>query len=208
MFIKLCGFTRTEDIEKITGLPVSSAGFIFHKRSERYVTPHRAAEMVQILKGSGISATGVFVDNDPDVIMDIVKTAGLDIVQVYNRNTAYTLSRHIPVIEGVRLGSSEDRTLPLPLSNSMVLFDTYSNEAHGGTGKSFNHNLLREYPHRDKMIIAGGLNFDNIKETIIKLRPGGVDISSGIEISRGIKCGEKILKIIQKIKEAENDIYA
>ncbi len=208
MFIKLCGFTRTEDVEFVRDLPVSSVGFIFYRNSRRYVTPEQAAEMSLILKGSGIKTTGVFVDDDSKSIMKIVEHAQLDMVQVYNSSTANELSPMIPVISCIRVGDPEQQTLPEPHPGGMVLFDTYSTEAHGGTGKIFNHDLIRSYPFRDRMIIAGGINESNVKNIIKELQPGGLDISSGIEISQGIKSGKKILKILQRIEEAKNDINA
>jgi phosphoribosylanthranilate isomerase len=208
MFIKLCGFTRIEDIEFVKNLPISAVGFIFYKNSRRYVTPGQAAEMALILKGSGIKTTGVFVDDDPESIMRIVESAGLQIVQVYNSNTANELAPVIPVISCIRVGGPEQHTLPEPHSGGMVLFDTYSVDAHGGTGKSFNHDLIRAYPFRDRMIIAGGINENNIKNIIRELQPGGLDLSSGIEISQGIKSAEKILRIMDAIEGAKNDINA
>lgn len=205
MFVKLCGFTRIEDIEKVKSFPVSAVGFIFYKKSKRYVTPEIAAGMARSLRGSGIRTTGVFVEDSPESILDIVKSAGLDIAQVYSSDTARKLSPFIPVIECVRIGAPDQHSLPEPLPGGMVLFDTYSAEAHGGTGKSFNRDLIRGYPFRDKMLIAGGINESNVSDIIRELRPGGIDISSGIETSEGIKSGEKILKIMQAIKEAENE---
>ncbi|PKL16215.1 MAG: N-(5'-phosphoribosyl)anthranilate isomerase, partial [Spirochaetae bacterium HGW-Spirochaetae-5] len=110
MFIKLCGFTRTEDIEFVKNLPISAVGFIFYKNSRRYVTPDKAAEMALILKGSGIKTTGVFVDDDSKSIMKIVEHARLDMVQVYNSNTANELAQLLPVISCVRVGGPEQHT--------------------------------------------------------------------------------------------------
>lgn len=208
MFIKLCGFTKTEDIEFVKDLPISAVGFIFYKNSRRYVTPDQAAEMTLILKGSGIKTTGVFVDDDSKSIMNIVEHAGLDMVQVYNSNTANELASLLPVINCIRVGGPKQHTLPEPHTGGMVLFDTYSAEAHGGTGKSFNHDLIRAYHFRDRMIIAGGINESNVKNIITEIHPGGLDISSGIEISQGIKSAEKILRIMNAIEEAKNDITA
>lgn len=208
MFIKLCGFTRTEDVEFVKDLSISSIGFIFYKNSKRYVSPEQAAEMALILKDSGIKTTGVFVDDSSESIMKIVESTGLDMVQVYNSNTANELASVLPVIRCVRVGAPEQQRLPIPHPGGMVLFDTYSTEAHGGTGKSFNTDLIKDYPLKDMMIIAGGINPDNVKLIIKEIHPGGIDISSGIEISPGIKSKEKILNILKAIKEAENDIIA
>lgn len=208
MFVKLCGFTRPEDIEKIMGLPVSSVGFIFYRNSKRYVTPFKARQMSFMLNGTGIMKTGVFVDCSPESIMETVLAARLDMVQVYDGETARSLAGRMPVIECVRIGNPEGLSLPEPLPGGRVLFDTYSAELYGGTGKTFDSTLIRNYKFRDRMIIAGGLNESNISEIIKDIKPGGVDISSGIEISDGIKSGEKISRIMQLIMEAENDSIA
>ncbi len=205
MFIKLCGFTRIEDIKKITGLPVSAAGFIFHKKSKRYVEPEDAGEMALLLKEHGIRAVGVFVEHETDVIIDTIIKAHLDMVQVYNGKTAEILSPIIPVIECARIGDPLHPVLPEPRQRGMVLFDTYSAESYGGTGKSFNLDLVSGYPFRDRMIVAGGVNETNVKDIIRNIRPGGIDISSGIEISEGIKSRDKILRIMEAIEETEHD---
>ncbi len=208
MFIKLCGFTRIEDIETVKALPISSVGFIFYKNSGRYVSPERAGEMALLLKGSGIKATGVFVDDEPEFIMGTVHSARLDMIQVYSSNTANALAHLIPVICCVRVGGPGQNSLPAPQERGMVLFDTYSADAHGGTGRTFNPELIKHYPYKDQMIIAGGITSENVKDIIKELRPGGIDISSGIEISPGIKSEEKIIMIMKAIKEAVNDINA
>ncbi len=206
MFVKLCGFTNPYDIEIIQSLPIASVGFIFYKKSKRYVKPNHAKKMSSMLNGSNIKSTGVFVDDDPVSIMKIVEEVNLDMIQVYDKKTAHQLASTIPVIECVRIGSQDKGELPIPHPGGFVLFDTYSAVSYGGTGKCFNHDLIRDYPFKNKMIIAGGINIDNIKPIIINMKPAGIDISSGIEISEGIKSKEKILKILQFIKEAEYDI--
>jgi len=205
MFIKLCGFTRPEDIEKVMDHPVSSVGFIFYKKSKRYVSPEQAKSMSLMLERSPIRKAGVFVDSSPETIMETVMSARLDMVQVYDSGTARALAGRIPVIECVRIGNPEGLFLPEPLPGGVVLFDTYSRELYGGTGKTFDSSIIKNYPFRDRMIIAGGLNESNISEIIRDIRPGGVDISSGIEVSEGIKSGEKISRIMKLIMEAEND---
>lgn len=208
MFIKLCGFTRTEDIETVLELPVSAVGFIFYKKSPRYIAPERAAVLAAALKVSRILSVGVFVDDEPEAILDTVRIAGLDMVQIYKLNTASVLSSAVPVIQCARVGEPGIRSLPEPLPGGMVLFDTYSPSSFGGTGESFDHSIIRDYPFRDRMIIAGGINEYNVKSIIEEYRPGGVDISSGIEVSAGIKSPEKIKRIISLIMEAQHEITA
>ena len=206
MFVKLCGFTRHEDLELLNGLNVSAAGFIFYKESRRYVKPAVAKDLSAILKKCGIAAAGVFVDDDPDAIKSIADYVELDMLQVYSAETAAALQGFLPLVSCFRVKpehGAED--LPVPPENGHILFDTYDSRSFGGTGNSFNSRILSTYRYRERMIIAGGINSGNIDHIIKEIKPYGVDISSGIETEPGIKSAEKIREILKKIEEAEND---
>ncbi len=209
MFVKLCGFTRHEDIEKISGFKISSAGFIFYKASKRYVKPSIAKELCSIIKGSGIATTGVFVDDDEYTIKSIADYTGLDMLQVYTCETASALQGFLPVISCFRIKPEYGGyDLPLPPENGIILFDTFDTDSTGGTGKNFSSEILKDYRFRDRMIVAGGINSSNIQPLIKNIKPFGVDISSGIETAPGIKSVEKIREILEKIEEVENDSIA
>lgn len=204
MFVKLCGFTRPEDIIKVMELPLSSIGFIFYKKSVRYVDPGIAGLMSGMLDGSGIIRTGVFVDESVESILKTADNVGLDMVQVYDPDLAAALSGRIPVISCFRVNATfPGISLPEPLPEEWLLFDTYDPDVKGGSGKSFNWDILAGYPHRDRMIIAGGINSGNIVKLIREVNPGGIDLSSGIEDAPGIKSIKKILEIMSLIEEAE-----
>lgn len=206
MFVKLCGFTRHEDVENISGPDISAAGFVFYKASRRYVRPAAARELCAIVKRNGIAATGVFVDDDADTIKSIADYVGLNILQVYSMETAEALHGFLPVISCFRVRPEHNSgDIPAPPDGGLVLFDTFDKGSMGGTGKSFSSGILSNYGFRDRMIIAGGLNSSNITSIIKNTRPFGVDISSGIEEAPGVKSAEKIKDILKKIKEAEND---
>ncbi len=203
MFIKFCGFTRAADIEAARALPISAAGFIFYKKSKRYIAPDKAAPLTSMLRGTGIASTGIFVDDNAKTIRETAETAGLDIIQLYDHKTALELQGFRPLIICSRIGSGmAAEYLPKPDHDQMMLFDTYSEKNAGGTGEKFNWDILKGYNHADRLIVAGGLNAGNIKELITKIKPFGVDISSGIETSEGIKSEEKMLQIIKSIEEA------
>ncbi len=209
MFVKLCGFTRPEDVEILNGTGISAAGFIFYKASKRYVKPSAAKELRSIIRGSGVAATGVFVDDNPDTIKSIADYVELDMLQVYNSETASALHGFLPVISCFRV-RPEHRVcdLPEPADYGHILFDTYDARDFGGTGNSFNSGILKNYRYRDKMIMAGGINSANVASLIKEVKPFGVDISSGIETAPGIKSAVKINEILRIITEAENDSIA
>jgi len=209
MFVKLCGFTRREDIEMIPDLKIAAAGFIFYKASKRYVKPVVAKELIGILKGSSIAAAGIFVDDDADTIKSIADYTGLDMLQVYNSETAAALNGFLPVISCFRIKHEHTAVdLPVPPDSGHILFDTFDTGSMGGTGKSFSSDILKSYGFRERMIVAGGVNSGNIGSLIRDIRPFGVDISSGIETAPGIKSQGKIKEILEKIAEAENDSIA
>ena len=206
MFVKFCGFTRSKDIEAAALLPLSAIGYIFYNRSERYIKPEKAAEFSEILKDTGILKTGVFVNSSIDDIKKISETAGLDMLQVYDTETAAALKGFLPVIECFRVKTGED--MPEKCSGNFMLFDSFSTTEYGGTGISFCHDLIKNYPLLSVTIAAGGINSGNIKKIITEITPFGVDISSGIEISKGIKSSEKMCEIFSIIMEAQNEQLA
>lgn len=209
MFVKLCGFTRHEDVELLHGINVSAAGFIFYRASKRYVKPVVAKELCSILKGSGVAATGVFVDDDADTIKSIADYTGLDMLQVYRDDLASALQGFLPVISCFRVKPGHgEADLPPPPEEGLILFDTFDAESMGGTGNSFDSEILKNYTFRERMIIAGGITSSGICPLIKNIKPFGVDISSGIEAAPGIKSAEKIKEIMDKIEEAQNDSIA
>ena len=203
MFVKFCGFTRNQDIEDAAMLPVSSVGYIFYKKSARCITPEKGAEFSSILKGTGILKTGVFVNSSVDEIKRTAGTAGLDMLQLYDKSAVEQLHGFLPIIEAFRV--KEVNELPDKSSTQFILLDAFSENEYGGTGKNFPHEILNNYPLINKTIIAGGINISNLKKLIIEAQPFGVDISSGIEISRGIKSSEKMREIFSIIMEAQNE---
>lgn len=206
MFVKLCGFTCHRDAEMLQGLNVSAAGIVFYMGSGRYVRPVIAREIASVLKESGIAAAGVFVDDDPNTVKSIADYVGLDLLQVYSRETAEALRGFLPVISCFRVRPEHDAgELPAPLDGGHILFDTFDAESFGGTGRSFRSEILKNYTFRDRMIIAGGINSCNVAGLVRDIKPFGVDISSGIEDAPGVKSAEKIKDILEKIEEAEND---
>lgn len=206
MFVKFCGFTRTQDIEAAALFPVSAIGYIFYDKSERCITHAKAAEFSGILKGTGILKTGVFVNSSIDEIKRTAEIAGLDVLQLYDKSAVEQLHGFLPIIKAIRIKSKHD--LPDKSSAQFILFDAFSENEYGGTGKSFPHDILIDYPLINKTIIAGGIKNSNLKKLIIEAQPFGLDISSGIETARGIKSSEKMREIFSAIMEAQNESIA
>ncbi len=185
MMVKVCGITRREDAEAAVDAGATAIGFIFVKRSPRYVTPEAAAEL-----GTGLNVwkVGIFEDEAIEVLEQIVRDAKLDIVQLYGGESPSGAQ----VWRAFRVSAGID--LKLAASADAVLLDGPAN------GIGFDWADAREVG--GKVIVAGGLNPSNVAEAIRVARPWGVDASSGLEVSPGIKDHDKIRRFVQAAREA------
>ena len=176
--VKICGLTRPEDIEAVNSLSPDMAGFVFYGPSRRCVTRDAAREL-----GSGLDPSiikvGVFVDEDPLVIADLVGSGIIDAVQLHGvEDDAYIhgLRRLVdaPVIKTFLVRNERDVEAANRSDADDVLLD-----AGMGSGRTFDWSLL-EGMKRD-YILSGGLNPENIRDAVEMLHPYGVDVSSGVE---------------------------
>ncbi len=181
MIVKVCGITRREDAEVAVEAGASAIGFIFYKPSPRYVTPEKAAELGDGLK---VWKVGVFVDESPASIEATIRSAKLDVAQIYGGATyegrfwkAVRVAGEIP-----------------PAGDAEALFlDSAAN------GISFDWTRARGAA--DKVMIAGGLDASNVGEAIRIARPWGVDASSRLESSPGIKDHQKVRAFIEAARD-------
>lgn len=205
MFVKFCGFTRQKDIEFLHTLEtVNAAGFIFHKQSPRYISPEKAFELGRSLSGTAIKKAGIFTGNDSDEILEIAEKAKLDILQVYDRTVIDAVGKYYPIFFAMRIKNEDDlKDLPDISEDSSFLMDAFHEKEFGGTGKTFDWNLMKNFEFLNRTIVAGGITADNV-QNILNYNIYGIDLSSGIEIKPGIKSREKMLEIDRKIKEALN----
>jgi phosphoribosylanthranilate isomerase len=186
MMIKVCGITRREDAEAAVEAGASAIGFVFVTRSPRYVTPERAAQLGDGLK---VLKVGIFEDETAAVLEEMVRVAKLDVVQLYGGETPTGPQ----VWRAFRVSAGVD--LKLAANADAVLLDGPAN------GIGFDWADAREVA--GKVIVAGGLNPSNVAEAIRVARPWGVDASSGLEVSPGIKDHDKIRRFVQAAQEAQ-----
>lgn len=185
MMIKVCGITRREDAQAAVEAGASAIGFIFVKRSPRYVSPEVAAQLGEGLK---VWKVGIFEDETAEVLEQIARAANLDVVQLYGGETPVGPQ----VWRAFRVRAGVD--LKLAANADAVLLDGPAN------GIGFDWADARDVA--GKVIVAGGLNPSNVAEAIRVARPWGVDASSGLEISPGIKDHDKIRRFVQAAQEA------
>jgi phosphoribosylanthranilate isomerase len=181
MMIKICGITRREDAEAAVEAGASALGFVFYPQSPRFVTPEQAEGLGH---GLPVWKVGVFVDETPASIESVLRAAKLDVAQVYG-GAAPARGR---VWEAIRVKAAWE---PRPRGSGpeAVLLDGIAN------GLSFDWSLARAVS--GNVIIAGGLDASNVGEAIRIAQPWGVDASSRLESSPGVKDHEKMRRFIE-----------
>lgn len=197
--IKICGLFRQEDIEAANIIRPNYIGFVFAK-SPRQISPKTAEGLKKNLLPK-IEAAGVFVNEKPAQVAALLNAGIIQLAQLHGQeDDAYIKTLRgltsAPIIRAVPVCFS----LPaLPSVANYLLFDTAAKKT-GGTGKSFNWCLLKNY--KDKpYFLAGGLNCGNVQAAIKTLHPFGVDVSSGVE-SEGLKDPKKMAEFVRLVRSA------
>ncbi len=201
--IKICGITNKEDALAAAHLGADALGFIFAP-SPRKISAERAREIIKALPPF-IKTVGVFVDEDPERVSSIVAMCGLDVLQLHGSESIdYCSSFDRRVIKAVRLRSRDDLENLSKYVNVVdaLLLDTYVPNKLGGTGITFDWKLAVEARRYGRIILAGGLNPENVAAAISMVKPYAVDASSGLEQSPGVKDHEKMAQFIARVRQS------
>ncbi|HEY5555381.1 phosphoribosylanthranilate isomerase [Acetobacterium sp.] len=195
--IKICGLTRFEDINAVNSAKPDYIGFVFAE-SKRQVDIETAKRLKSALNQE-IKAVGVFVNQPIEEIISLANARIIDIIQLHGDEDEEYISNlreevSLPIIKAMRIRQKSDVK---KTKSDFALFDTYDKNQYGGSGVSFNWELLQGY--EGDFFLAGGLQSDNIEEAIKTVKPFCVDISSGVE-TNGIKDQRKILEIVEKVR--------
>lgn len=203
--IKVCGVRRKEDIEYVNSLRPDYIGFIFAE-SKRQISKEDARSFKQILNKE-IKTVGVFVNENIDVIIDISYTVDLDVIQLHgDENQLYIdklkvclkdINKDIEIWKAIRVKNQESVEVAKSLKVDGILLDTYSKEAYGGLGESFNWNMVKDLELDSKLILAGGLDSNNVVKAKAIVSPDIIDVSSGVETD-GFKNYEKMKIFIER----------
>ena len=186
--IKLCGFKNIEDIIFASSLNIDYLGMIFVKDMPRTIDTKTAIRAVSICKDNDIKSVGVFLNQSKDEISNILHEVDLDVIQLHGKENIddYT-ALNKDIINTIHVSDNTHSQLSkLNLDQHTYLLDATSTQMHGGTGNTFDWNVLKNLMC-DKLIIAGGLKPDNILDLLGKYTPKCVDVSSGIERKVGYK---------------------
>lgn len=203
MKIKLCGLKRIEDIEAVNEAKPDYIGFIFAKKSRRYVSTETAERLKQHLNPD-IEAVGVFVNEDIDKVIEQAKKQVIDVIQLHGEeDVAYVKDLKeavdVPIIKAISMTKPDARQQISMWEISDVDY-LLLDSGNGGTGEQFNYKLLQEIGNLKKpYFLAGGLNPENLENAVQQLQnnqPYALDLSSGIE-TNGIKDLDKIKKAVE-----------
>ncbi|MBS3158352.1 bifunctional indole-3-glycerol-phosphate synthase TrpC/phosphoribosylanthranilate isomerase TrpF, partial [Candidatus Woesearchaeota archaeon] len=217
--IKICGITNREDALLAAELGADFIGLIFYDKSKRFVDEVKAKEICDELskKFADVKKVGVFVNEKIEKIVEKVNLLGLDIVQLHgNESDEFVIElkkklEKTKIIKAIRVRDNTDLIAEIKNkinSADYILLDTYSEDAYGGTGKSFDWNKLVdlkkglediEISFSQKVFLSGGINSSNI-EKILVYNPFAIDISSGVETSPGKKDKNKLIELFAKVK--------
>ncbi|MCM3741187.1 phosphoribosylanthranilate isomerase [Oceanobacillus luteolus] len=202
MLVKICGITTREAAIAAVEAGADFIGFVFAE-SKRKITPAKAAEIAKNVPVS-VKKVGVFVNEKPLVMREIASEVGLDFIQLHGDESSVT-AESLPV-EIIKALPAEKQLLAQhdDYPCDYLLVDTPSKSVRGGTGKTFDWDVLNEWKTNKKLILAGGLTPENVQQAIKKVKPVGVDVSSGVETD-GKKDIEKIRQFIKRAKEREDE---
>ncbi len=198
VFVKICGITNEEDALLAVAMGADALGFVFAP-SPRQVTPNRAHEIVRRLPG-GVLTVGVFRDESPERVVEATHAAGLKAAQLHGhegpRDSAWVAERVPMTIQAMPVGDPRLERITEFGAGAVLIDGTQP-----GGGEVFDWSLL-ELGGLPRLILAGGLNPDNVGDAISRVRPWGVDVSTGVEASPGHKDPTLVRRFISRSQAA------
>jgi phosphoribosylanthranilate isomerase len=197
--VKICGIGDPAAGVAAAEAGADAIGLIFAP-SRRRVTVERAREIVAALPPF-VAKVGVFVDETRERIVETVEAVGLDTVQLHgSESPGFARSFSLPVLKAIRVRDDSSLTALDDYAVAAFLLDAYDPEVLGGTGRTFDWSLAATAALRRRIILSGGLRPDNVLEALDRVRPYGVDVSSGVETS-GVKDHAKIREFVHLVHE-------
>lgn len=198
--VKICGVTLPDDAARIAASGADFIGFNFWPKSKRYVAPERAPMLSGVARSAGTTKlVGVFVDPEIDEILEITSAVDLDVIQLHGDESPELVKRislavYRPVWKAVPVGSRRDIEHLDVWGAEAILLDAPT-PGRGGAGAKFDWALAREARERFprlNIVLAGGLNPDNVADAVRTVDPWAVDVASGVEAGPGIKDAAKL----------------
>lgn len=202
--VKMCGITRREDALAAVHAGADALGFVFYAPSPRAVDAKQVQAIVAGLPPF-LSKVGLFVNAAAEEVRQVIAATGLDCLQFHGDESAdYCAQFNLPYYKAIRVKPGLNLIqceLDFASANALLL-DTYSEKAVGGTGQAFDWSLIPE-GLRKPVILAGGLNAENVFQAMQQVQPYALDVSGGIEAQKGIKSPQKIAAFMQQVVQCD-----
>jgi phosphoribosylanthranilate isomerase len=200
--VKICGITRLEDALAAVRLGADALGFNFWPRSKRYLPPAEARAIVRRLPPL-VTAVGVFVDPTRDEALAALETSGVVLAQLHgDEPPELCLSLPVPVLKAIRVVDGSSLAALASYDVRGFVLDAPS-PGYGGSGRTFDWSIVAEVAREMPIVLAGGLDPDNVGEAIRTVRPWAVDVASGVESSPGVKDVERMRRFLVAAREAD-----
>jgi phosphoribosylanthranilate isomerase len=205
MLVKICGITRVADAEAAIACGAGALGFVFWPKSPRFVDPYRARAIASSLPPF-VAAVGVFVNQPADYVNGVASLVGLSAVQLHGDETAAFAGQiRRPVLKAIALGAgvgvSDGAAADAWPERFTLLLDVHDLEQRGGTGRTIDWSRAAAVAAGRRVVLAGGLTPDNVGAAIEAVRPFGIDVSSGVEASPGVKDHGRLRALFEALTE-------
>ena len=202
VFIKVCGITNPGDAREAADAGADAIGMIFAE-SPREVNVEEARRISFALP-DGVLKVGVFVDAEPEEVLEIAREVGLDLAQLHGDETPETVAAirgaGLPVMKALRVRNAEALAEIQSYGADLIMLDAWSARVRGGTGETFDWGLAKSVKGRGNIVVSGGLTPENVREAIEFFEPYGVDASSSLEEKPGKKSGERVRRFVRAAK--------
>jgi phosphoribosylanthranilate isomerase len=198
--VKICGITRVEDALSAVENGADAIGLVFYEPSPRYVDISQAMEIANIIPAF-VSVVGLFVSAEASFVNAVISQVKLDLLQFHGDESPEECASYgLPFIKAIRVKSDTNLVQCAKdfSASKALLLDTHAEGVAGGTGQIFDWNLIPAGLIKP-VILAGGLNVQNVAQAIKQVQPYAVDVSGGVEISKGIKDAAKIAAFMQQV---------
>ena len=202
--IKICGITRAMDLDAALQAGVDAVGFVFYPPSPRALSVEVAADLVRRVPPF-VTRVGLFVNAEPASVQETLVALPIDLLQFHGEEDAqYCEQFGLPYLKAARVRPELDLlefARAYPTAQGLLL-DAWV-EAYGGVGQSFDWSLIpQQLPL--PLVLSGGLHAVNVAEAVVKICPWAVDVSSGVEVAKGIKDPEKIAAFVAAVRTADS----
>jgi phosphoribosylanthranilate isomerase len=205
LLVKICGITRAEDAEAAVAAGARAVGFIFWPDSPRFIDPHRARAIVRTLPPF-VTTVGVFVNQPSEYVNGVASLVRLGAVQLHGEETVdYAATQVRPVIKALAVDAAISATaVDAWPSRVTMLLDVHDPRRRGGTGRTIDWDVAATIAARRRALLAGGLTPDNVAEAVARVRPFGIDISSGVERAPGVKDHGRIRALFEAVHDIDH----